>query len=184
MSDLLVLSFTPNARDLAKVRALPSRKFDPATNCWHAAYNRENWAALLGAGYGAALTGIVEPIRSGYAIDARKELVKVMVPYSPVNSELCKRIPEARKWDEGKRAWYCKATSRNLKYLRMKFPLAEWTDTAEALYQKLVVDPEVETADIQAQKIVLATDVGVEVNDYKFGGPSPYAHQRRAFLLS
>jgi hypothetical protein len=180
--ETLTLSFQPTPVLLAKVRALPSRRFDPKTCTWQAPHNAETWEALRSAGFDVST--LPRPTASGYLIDAKDERVKILVPYSPINSEICRRIPDKRMWDDTRKAWYCKATSRNLAYLRAKFPAASWTGPAQALYERMVVVTSKNAATIAQQKVELGADDKCEVHDYKFGGPSPYLHQRRVFLIS
>lgn len=139
---------------------------------------KENWDALHAAGIDP---GCPRPSASAYCIDAYRGKLSVRVPPTPENVEACKRIPDFRAWDGAiTRTWLCKPTRRNVEHLRKSFPNAEWTAEASALVDALV--PEEQEQQLRETKHALLAE-DVEVTDYKFG-TQPFAHQKRAFLLS
>jgi len=175
------LRFAPDAETLGKIRSLPARRFDGTAGAWYVPHTVENWQALAVLGIG--LPGIPYPTRSGYTVDLRDGLLRLAVPYSTANAELCRRIPDHHMWHGQTKTWAAKPTRRNLAYLRKVFPAAVWNPAAEAAYQTYVVEAAAEHARMHDAKAAIIGDPA-PVTDYKFGGPPPMDHQRRCFLLS
>src|SRR6266702_193216 len=77
--ETLVLEFQPTPDLLAKVRALPVRSFNPLSCAWEAPHTKENWAALQAAGFD--LGTLPAPTTTGYLVDAKDQLLKVVTPF-------------------------------------------------------------------------------------------------------
>lgn len=177
----LVFGDVDTPAELNKVRALPSHRYDAPSGTWRAGHTIENWQAakLLGL----PLEGLPEPTSTGYAVLLRPDgRLAVKTPFSQRNVSLCQLIPDHHLYEGTTRTWVCKATPRNLAYLRATFD-ANWTPEALAVYDRLVTHPEAETNRLRQEKAGITTS-DAEVTDYIFGGPEPFRHQRRAFLLS
>lgn len=183
--DVLTLQFEPRGAALAAVRALPARVYDRTSETWRVPHTKENWTAMLSQPAVFPLTGIREPRGTGYSIEVVKGLLRITTPWSAVNTELLRRLPDYRMWDAKKQGWFCKPTRRNLQHLKTSFRSDKmiWSAEALALYQTNVVDLEKQVAGYREQKAQIQQAIP-EGDDYKFGGPKPWAHQRRAFYLS
>lgn len=180
----LVLRFPPDRDILAKVRSLPSRRFDAAEGAWLVPYTTESWRALRLLGFD--LGGLPAPTASGYAVDVRDGLLQLSTPYSPRNVELCRAIPDHHMWHAESKTWLCKATPRTVAYLKATFPEAAWSAPAQQLLivaEERIAANVAATATLQQEKAAIGGADAI-VTDYKFGGPAPFVHQRRAFLLS
>lgn len=165
------------------VRSLPSRRWDGRTATWKAPETIENYDALRLIVDVDAL-GLVRPEKTGYVIDAtEKKLLKITVPPSPANIERCRQIPDYRMWSEEQRAWLCRLTQANLKYLLTVFPQAQWTEAAGTLVAPLHI--KVGEAEVLRQQKMAAKDgiLKTDVSDFKFKTP-PFKHQEAAFALS
>src|SRR3990172_4795591 len=97
--DMLVLEFFPHGTTLAVVRALPSRMFDPVTSTWRVPYTRENWRAMCAQPTVFDLAGIPAPSGTGYSVEVQRGLLKIRTPWSAINAELLRRLPDYRMWD-------------------------------------------------------------------------------------
>lgn len=183
--DRLIIKFQQSPVLLAQVRSLPSRRFDGIINGWVAPYNSETWDAM--AAYGWDIRAIPRPSFTGYRIEGTRNRgfprLKIVTPYSPINKEICSRLPRNRMWSEPKQAWYCAAVKENLLYLKRKLPLAEWTAEAEALFEEFAAQATAREETIVQRKAAEIPE-NPDVIDYKFGGPEPFMHQKRAFLIS
>lgn len=109
-------------------------------------------------------------------------LLCIRTPYTAANAQACAKIPDFRKWDNKERCWVAKPTPRNLEYLKTVLPDAFWTDEATALFTERVVARAEQNIAFAAQKTA-SLDVLAKGDDWKHGGPAPWDHQRRAFLM-
>ena len=185
-NEILELRFPPRGEILAAVRALPSRSFDAAASCWRVPHTTENWRAMLARPDVFPMDGIPTPLGTGYSVVAQRGLLKIRTPWSTINSELLRRLPDYRMWDVKAQSWFAKPTRRNLQHLRASFrdDVMIWDDQSLAWYQEHVVQAEQQVVQFKEQKIALKDVTVPLVDDYKHGGPAPWDHQRRAFLLS
>ncbi len=181
VGNTLVLAFQPTPRDLARVRSLPARRFDPAGGRWLVPHTRENWAAMRALGF--ELDHIPAPEATGYTIALRRGLLMIKTPWSPRNADLLRGLPDYRGWDAKAQAWYAKPTRRNLEYLRQALPQAKWDADAEAAWVVHADAHRELTAGLAAAKAASLADLAA-ADDYKHGGPAPWDHQRKAFLIS
>jgi len=180
----LELRFPPDHDTLARVRSLPSRRFDATIGAWIVPHTTESWRALRLLGFD--LGGLPAPTGSGYAIGVRNGLLQLTTPYSPRNVELCRAIPDHHMWHPDTKSWLCKATTRTAAYLKSAFPDAVWSPDALRLLNEAetkIVEHREAVVTLKAEKDVIGGADAV-VTDYRFGGPAPFTHQRRAFLLS
>ena len=146
----------------------------------------ENWNALQKRPDVFPLEGVPAPAVTGYRIEGQQGLLHIHTPWSPINTELMQRMPEYHKWDKERRAWIAKPTRHNLDYLRAQFPQATWDKQAEQWYQDHLTkkaERVAEIAQLREHKAQVKASVP-EIDDYKFGGPNPWSHQRKAFYLS
>lgn len=151
------------------------------TGNWLAPHTRENFAAMRALGFD--LRGIDPPGSSGYKIGATSGLLHIQVPHSPVNKEALRRLPDYRMWDGKARAWFAKPTARNLAHLKASFPQAEWDAQAGAWLETHVAAVVARRKEYAAQKAAPLAELEAG-DDWKHGGPKPWDHQRRAFLMS
>lgn len=181
VGNTLVLAFQPTPRDLARVRSLPARRFDPAGGRWLVPHTRENWAAMQALGF--ELDHIPAPEATGYTIALRRGLLMIKTPWSPRNTDLLRGLPDYKGWDRAAQAWYAKPTRRNLEYLRQTLPQAKWDAEAEAAWTAHAATYLVAKMGLAAAKAASLEDLAA-ADDYKHGGPAPWDHQRKAFLIS
>src|SRR5690348_11471428 len=181
----LELAFRPSGDVLTAVRALPSRVFDAQSSTWRVAFTKENWRAMAARPDIFPLTGLIPPSSTGYSVDVQKGLLKIRTPWSALNAELLRRMPDYRMWDAKQQSWFAKPTRRNLLHLRNSFKPDQmiWSSEAEALYQEHVVKDAAQVQTYREQKAAVQAEVPL-VDDYKFGGPKPFDWQRRCFMLS
>jgi len=180
---LLELAFAPQGKVLAAVRALPSRRFDPASCTWFVPHTQENWAAMSAQPAMFPLAGIPAPKGTGYSVEGERGLLKIRTPWSASNAEALRRLPDYRTWDKEKQSWFAKPTRHNLQHLRAALPQAIWDAKAETWYQEMVTGVEQATVTFAEQKRAIQL-APLQVDDYKHGGPAPWEHQKRVFLLS
>lgn len=187
--DELTLRFPRRSTWLNKVRRLPSRTFQRPTglgnrdiSVWTVPYTKENWDAMQALGF--PLDGIERPTRTEYIVDVAKKNLILRTPYSPKNVQKCQGIPDDRTWVSKQKAWRVGPTRANVRYLLEAFPMAEWTDGAAKVRDKLMRFEEESAAALKFKESVLAVDIDVEgIVDYQFG-TRPFKHQSKAFLLS
>lgn len=181
--DELVLDFPRDGRLLGAIRSLPMRRYSRGK--WRVAYVRENWEALRMMG--VSLKGIKPPKVGAYAISSYGDgQLAVRVPNTTDNLNLCRALPDARRWHHDVRAWICSPSRTNVAYIQEHWPNAEWTDDARKLAGATLeatrgVDVERKTGKLP------------KIRDYKFsdkphpdtGEPvKPMEHQVRAFALA
>jgi hypothetical protein len=179
----LVLRGQLSRLQLDAVRALPERRFDGQQGCWVIPHTRENLPGLRLVP-GLDLAALPEPTDSSFRVHAKDGMLYVTTPYTPRNVEICRGIPDHHKWEGAVKAWKCKPTGRTLEYLKAQFPNASWSVAARELYERVVAAEQERVAMLRAEKERILADVAATVDDYVFGGPYPFAHQRQAFLLS
>lgn len=183
IGNTLAFTFDPTPKNLARVRSLPSRRYDAPTRRWLVPHTRENWAAMTALGFD--LGAIPAPESTGYSVELVRGLLKVKVPFSPRNRDLLQKLPDYRMWDAKAQAWFAKPTRRNLAYLRDALPQAKWDAAAHSAWSAHVATHDITTQVLSAAKradlAVLEADAP---DDYKHGGPSPFDWQRRCFLIS
>lgn len=167
--------------DCVRGLAASERRFDAKLGCWLVKWTTDNQTTLSLV---FDVSQLPSPTDASYRIHAGEGMLWVQTPYSATNVELLRNVPDHRAWEPKAKAWRCRPTGRTLEYLKRVFPQAQWTSEAQALYTRTVEEEASRIAQLRFEKEQVLADVDATPDDYQFGGPHPFIHQRRAFLLS
>jgi len=118
----------------------------------------------------------------GVLVGRHKKLLTLQTAYQAKG--LCQAIPDYRRWNKALGLWTCRPSVANIEYIRAIFRTAEWSPEALALEAEAM---EVRKSGdrLRDQRLHLDTVEDPEVVDYKWDGVfPPWAHQKKAFLLS
>src|SRR6185312_7784273 len=90
--------------------------------------------------------------------------------------------PDYRVWNDLHKAWICRITGANVRYLQKTFPQAQWTSAAlEATAEWR--GAEAATAEAAATKVAAQMSGDVDLGLWEFK-TKPYQHQKIAFCLA
>ena len=113
-------------------------------------------------------------------IGRHKNLLTIDTPYQLKG--LCQAIPDYRKWNKTLKMWVARPSVPTVVYMTEVFRSAEWSPEAMELVAEAMVIQE-RAEELRAERKDVGPDP--EVVDYIWEGvPSPFAHQKRGFLLS
>ena len=161
---------------------LPVRSWDGARRAWIVPHVLENWYALRQLR--ASLDDIPAPTRTFARVESYRKSLALFIPFSAQNTNLCRAFPDRRVWKpafKGTGAWLVAATRVNIEHLLRHWPKIRWSTEAAAVRDSALSVAE-RAVELSGRKTEEIPDT---VGDYEFGGTfKPYAHQRKAFLLS